>query len=68
MSCHPPVYQSALPHGADGHTAGVAREMNKSTEVSPIPQGASEYSRGSHMGKRERWRQIRLQALAGVNE
>lgn len=53
MSCHPPVYQSALPHGADSHTAGVAREMNKSTEVSPIPQGASEYSQGSHMGKIE---------------
>ena len=37
---------------AESHAVGAAREINKSTEASPFPQGASEYSLGSPMGKR----------------
>lgn len=46
------MYQSALLYEADSHTVGADREINKSTEVSAFPQGASEYSLGSPMRKR----------------
>lgn len=46
------MYQSALPYEADSHAVGADREISKSKEVSPFPQGASKYSLGSPMGNR----------------
>lgn len=40
--------------GADSQAGGADMEINKSTEVFPFPQGNSEYSLGSHLGRREK--------------
>lgn len=48
------MYRRTFPQGADRQAAGAVLEINKSPEVFPFPQGASEYSLGSHMRSGEK--------------